>query len=264
MSADPQTALLRRINDTRAAISDHLSRLEPFGTSLTYTNILCGTIATALTGGLAAFASHIPGRGTLIVAASASACSLVATIAASVHKTRVGARLAKTQACAAKLDGLAVLIETSCLPIKEAANRYNEYLAACPPIPSRHASGSEANGTITMPAANQAVGRTIAAAGHVSGLDESTYLWIAIEVDDRIWPKEGRLSINNQHQWNQEVYEDGKADEFSLSLWAVNLDADRKLRAWLESGNQSGTFPELRRLAGMRRLARVDRLRHQV
>jgi hypothetical protein len=117
------------------------------------------------------------------------------------------------------------------------------------------------NGTISQPRDRATVNATFDASGTANNVGKGVYLWLAVEINGRIWPKDGRVTVDRNGQWNQSVFEDGHPDQFALSLWAANSDANVQLRAWLVRGQQTGVYPELLPLPGMKRLARVQGLR---
>jgi hypothetical protein len=89
------------------------------------------------------------------------------------------------------------------------------------------------------------------------------HLWLAVEIDDCLWPKEGEVSVQDDGSWSKTIFEEGKVDEFSLSLWAVNATGERYVRDWFKEGDRVGNYRELRRTSGMQRLAKVNGL-HRV
>ncbi len=117
------------------------------------------------------------------------------------------------------------------------------------------------NGAISEPRDRAIVNAMFNASGTANNLGKGVYVWLAVEINGRIWPKGDRLTVDRNGQWNQRVFEDGHPDQFALSLWAANSDANVQLRAWLERGQQTGVYPELHPLPGMKRLARVEGLR---
>jgi hypothetical protein len=56
-------------------------------------------------------------------------------------------------------------------------------------------------------------------------------------------------------------FEDGMIDRFAVSLYVTDANADRRIRDWLDAGQRTGKFTELRGIPGARRLARIDGLR---
>ncbi|HXT64464.1 MAG TPA: hypothetical protein VN696_15605 [Pyrinomonadaceae bacterium] len=119
----------------------------------------------------------------------------------------------------------------------------------------------DTNGTIIQPRESAVVNATFNASGTADHVGQGVYLWLAVEIDGRIWPKEAHVTVDQNGQWNQSVFEDGHPDQFELSLWAANADANDRLRAWLINGQQTGVYPELRPFSGMKRLWRVEKLR---
>jgi hypothetical protein len=119
-------------------------------------------------------------------------------------------------------------------------------------------------GDIKRPVPNEEIGDTFVASGSAKGLQQGLHLWLAIEIEGRIWPKEGVLQVEDDGSWTATVFEEGTAEYVSLSLFAANDDGHEYLRSWLRSSDQTGDYTELRRTPGMRRLWRVDGLRRRL
>ena len=257
--------LLERIQAKHREVSSYLDNLQTLGTRLTYTNIICGgaaaVLSASLTKTLAEAGVTAGGWKTAWVPLAATICSFVGTTAASIHKARVESCLKDLQGSASRLEGIEIMLEGGYIAAEHAAKDYNECLAKCPTIPARRAPADPQKDLITEPVNKQVVGKTFQARGKVDGIEKGTYLWLAIEVNKKIWPKEGRIFVDNQHHWCQPVYEDGTSETFDLSLWAVDKAADQVFADWLSKAQQTGDFPELKPPPGARRLARVDDLR---
>jgi hypothetical protein len=87
------------------------------------------------------------------------------------------------------------------------------------------------------------------------------HLWLAIEVNGLVWPKEGQLFFDESGAWTTTIFEDGATDLFSLSMFAANRSGHKNIERWLTSGKRSGLYKELTSLPGTRRVTRVDGLR---
>ena len=116
-------------------------------------------------------------------------------------------------------------------------------------------------GGFTEPRPNDVVGRTIQCSGVVTGLQPGLSLWLAVEAGNFLWPKESKVLPDAASRWSVPVFEDGMTDEFAVSLYVTDAIADRRIRDWLDAGQRTGKFTELRGIPGARRLARVDGLR---
>jgi len=263
--AEP-SALRKEIREKQNEISDYLSDLEPRGARLTYISIVCGALAVLLNTQTVLALSQSPGSSTSWLAPLlAAGLATAATISASVYKTQVESRLPKFQRCAAGMEGLAVLLDARQLSEAVAAREFRRFIEDCPPIPRRRNSDFEAvRGAIDEPDEGQSLQADFVASGTVQDAGKDARIWLAVEIEDRIWPKEGRVVLRGTGgQWSHAVFEDGTAGEFSLSLWAANAQADRSLQAWLDASNRTRVFPEMRPLPGMKRLDRVRGLRRQ-
>lgn len=259
--------LRREIREKQNEISDYLSYLEPLGVRLTYISIVCGGLAVLLNGETVRALSQGPAGSTgWLAPLLAAVLSTSATVAAALHKAQVESRLSQLQKCAAGVESLAVLLDAQQLSEATAAKEFRKYIEGCPTIPRRKNFAFESvTGSIDEPREGQVVQSDFVASGSARDLGKQARLWLAVEIDDRIWPKESRIVIRDiEGRWSHPVFEDGAADQFALSLWAVNIEADRVLQSWLDASNRTRTFPELRPLPGMRRLARVRGLRREV
>lgn len=279
-------ALLRKLHDKRRRIAAFASKFEPRGERLTNLGIICGAIATALTaapaiGGirltdaLGAAGPNSPSWRILCGAATLS--SLIATIATNLFKSHdIASRLARAQGCDAKLEGIEILAELKQVSLKEATARYEKCIPDVAFIPPEHEpkrwfqrwfrwrprpDGVE--GSIKEPSPNQIVDTTFLCSGRAAGLESGLHLWLAVEIDGRLWPKEGEVSVHGDGSWSKTIFEEGKAAEFSLSLWAVDARGDRHVRDWFKECDRTGNYRELLRTSGMQRLARIDGL-HRV
>jgi hypothetical protein len=116
-------------------------------------------------------------------------------------------------------------------------------------------------GSFNEPVANGVVSRTIRCSGDVSGLQPGLSLWLAVEAGGFVWPKESIVLPDATNRWSGPIFEDGVTEQFAVSLFVADANADRRIREWLEAGRRTGSYAELRGIPGARRLARVDGLR---
>jgi len=277
--SNPETynSFLKRIKNRRRSIKLFVKNLQPKGARLTNFNIICSAIATILTaapviGGktlLDVFgASNSNSLNWRIFFAVASVFSLMSTIAANVYKSHdMASRLAKAQTCDAKLEGLEALLEAQQIDLKNAATQYTQLISDISFISDEsgrmlttHSSLDWVSGEISYPESNQIIDNSINCLGWVEGHGTGVHLWLATEISGHIWPKEGELYVNGDGSWNKKIIEEGAGDTFSLSLFVANKKANKKIRNWLDKADQTGDYSELRRLPGLRRIARVDNL----
>ncbi len=127
--------------------------------------------------------------------------------------------------------------------------------------PTVEASLDRVKGGIDKPIQNQVVARTCRCSGWAREVGPGIYLWLAVEVNGLIWPKEGEIHLDRNKRWETTIFEDGATDQFSLSLLAANEDAHNQILDWFQTGFGTGAYAELRRIAGTRRIDRVDGLR---
>jgi hypothetical protein len=118
------------------------------------------------------------------------------------------------------------------------------------------------NASIEEPRAGQTVPRrTFECSGRATGIGPGTHLWLAVEVNNHIWPKEREIHLLADGTWKNTVYEDGATDKFAISLFSANADAEKQINQWIEAGKKTGQYAELAGIPGAERIARVDGLR---
>ena len=74
-------------------------------------------------------------------------------------------------------------------------------------------------------------------------LGPSAIAWLAVQKGNLFWPKEP--GILESGRWKRVVFEGGPPGSLDLVLIAVSRDTDRAIRAWLEDGKRTGSFPGL-------------------
>lgn len=271
----PQS-LLKRIKDRRRSIRSFVKNLEPKGVLLTNVNIICSAIATVLTaapaiGGKtlmdAVGASSPDSISWRILLALAALLSLVSAIAANLYKTHdMASNLNKARACDAKLEGLETLLELNRINLDDAATQYTQFLPDISFISDSsmmlrdHSVLDWVKGEISQPHSSQVVDDVIPCSGWGEGVGSNLHLWLAVEIKGCIWPKEGEIFVDDDGSWSKTIHEEGATDSFSLSLFVANKKANRRIRAWLDECDETGNYSELRRLPGLRRIARIDDL----
>lgn len=114
---------------------------------------------------------------------------------------------------------------------------------------------------IDEPRTNQFVGRTIRCSGIATDVQPQMHLWLAVEADGLIWPREGEVFVDKENRWSGTIFEDGATRKFSAALLIASPEGDRLIREWLEDGRRKGEYAEMKGIPGTERLARVDGLR---
>jgi hypothetical protein len=115
------------------------------------------------------------------------------------------------------------------------------------------------------PKPGEFVEREIDCRGSATGIPPNMHLWLAVEEDRAgrklIWPKEGEVFVNEQGKWKHQIYEDGVAQEVSVSLLLAEPLGDDFIRRWLDAGKLTQNYSELMAILGTTRLARVSGIR---
>ena len=274
-SSETRESFLKRIKERRRSIKSYIENLGPTGIRLTNFNIVCSAIATALTA-----TSAIGGKPLIdalgitdpnsvawrVLFTIAALLSLLSIIAANLYKSNdIASRLGKAQVCEAKLEGLETLLELNQLAIKEGATQYTQYIAEIPFITGNRflnlpSALDWVKGEISEPKQSQVVESTIACSGWAEAVGLNCHLWLAVEADGYIWPKEKEIYAEDDGSWKYTIYEEGTTATFSISLFVANRQANKRIRAWLDEGDATGKYDKMRRVAGTRRIARIDGL----
>lgn len=114
---------------------------------------------------------------------------------------------------------------------------------------------------IDEPKKGEIIPRTFTCKGRASGVGRDTHLWLAVEVNNRVWPRDGEVHVRADESWENTVFEDGATDKFSLAVYTANAAGSKFVSDWLEAGKRTGEYKELVGIPGAERVARVDDLR---
>jgi hypothetical protein len=275
-----QSNLLKRIRAKRLHIGNYVSRIEPAGNRLTTLSITCSAIAALLTAGPAIGGENLmkalgsAGQNSpswRLLCGGALVSSLVAAIANNLYRSHdMAARLSKAQVNDVRLETLETQLELGHVSLEKAAAEYGKCILEIPFVPStekrrygwkRNVALDSVKGEILAPSATQVVGDSFTCSGSTSGIEEGVHLWLAVEINGRIWPKEGEVHVEDGGSWSKTIFEEGQAKEFALSLFAANSVGHKYICSWITSCEKTGgSYPELRRAPGMIRLWRVNGL----
>ena len=105
----------------------------------------------------------------------------------------------------------------------------------------RNKSYDKVTGSINEPQPDESVRRIFNCSGVVTGIQHGLNLWLVVEVGDLVWPKENKITPNEEHKWSATVFEDGAAETFALALFVADSNANRRIEDWLETGRSTGT-----------------------
>lgn len=128
-------------------------------------------------------------------------------------------------------------------------------------IPVQKTGPKSPKASIDVPGSKQVVGRTINCSGSASGIQPPMNLWLYVEANGFVWPKEPEVVVDQDNQWTARVFEDGRSPEFAVALYVLPPEGDQAIREWLEDGKRTGEYAERRGFPGETRLARADGLR---
>ena len=79
---------------------------------------------------------------------------------------------------------------------------------------------------INQPSRGQTVERTFDCRGFATGIRPTTHLWLAVEANGFVWPKEGPVVVGPDNLWTAQVFEDGRSPTFHLSVFAAEGEGD--------------------------------------
>jgi hypothetical protein len=138
--------------------------------------------------------------------------------------------------------------------LEETLRAYWDRFFSPPAVPQPAAPTSD-DPTITSVKASAEVKEKITVGGRVSQWQREWHLWVAVEKEDLIWPKDPEVPVTGPHSpWKVAVYEEGTPpdSELTLVLYLVEDEGHQRIRDWLSIGNATGTFPGLRKIPGRR------------
>lgn len=138
-TAKDSKVLLAKIRDKRKELAGYLAKTEPRNTRLINSSIIAGALAAALTAGPGVGGEGFIGAAKDVVSFGipvwqmlclvATILSVSAVIANGMLKSHgFTAKVAKTRACDAKLEGLETMLELEQVDIKQATQVYTQCL----------------------------------------------------------------------------------------------------------------------------------------
>lgn len=76
--------------------------------------------------------------------------------------------------------------------------------------------------------------------GTVRNLVDGLHLWLVVEIDGFIYPKEPELTsrVKPEKQWTADINHDGPAKDFSISLVVANKNGNETIREWFDKAPQ--------------------------
>ena len=92
------------------------------------------------------------------------------------------------------------------------------------------------SGKISRPKEGETPGKKkIECAGTVSKFHKESglHLWLAVEVNGFIWPKEPESDVNPSGEWTAPIFQDGPEAPFSIDLLVVNDRTHQDFSSWI-------------------------------
>jgi hypothetical protein len=113
---------------------------------------------------------------------------------------------------------------------------------------------SEPEGRIAAPLTGDRLGRAFTAEGTLAAIPPDRHVWLAVQVDNLLFPKEPEIPRQDR-RWSVQVVEGGDAAQgFSLALLMVDADGQREIDRWLRRGRRRGDYQGLERVTGAAKL----------
>lgn len=128
------------------------------------------------------------------------------------------------------------------------------------PSSIRNDAYDKVRGAIHEPHPNDNPGKTILCSGTVTGMQPGLSLWLAVEVGEKVWPKENRPVLDQDNHWSVTIFEDGRSKVIAIGLFVADAKSSRWIEKWLEAGQKVGQYREVVGIPGARRIARVDNI----
>jgi hypothetical protein len=69
------------------------------------------------------------------------------------------------------------------------------------------------------------------------------HLWLAVEANGFLWPKEGEVFVDKEDRWSATIFEDGAAKEFSVTLLIANSEANKVFEHGWKKGAVTENMP---------------------
>jgi hypothetical protein len=129
------------------------------------------------------------------------------------------------------------------------------------PLPPPPAVKSGATGSIDAPTANSTVSNKVFCSGTASGLGPDKHLWLVVEANRLVWPKEREVQVEGNGRWTANIYEEGATRSFRISLLLAGPEGHEYIRNWLDVGRPKGEYGPLPGIPDTERLDWVDGLR---
>jgi hypothetical protein len=106
-------------------------------------------------------------------------------------------------------------------------------------------------GRILSPRSGEAVPRGFTVEGTLSAIPQDNHVWVAVQVDNLLFPKEPEIPAQDR-RWSQQVVEAGLTPgaTFSLALFMVNELGQRAIEDWIERGVRRDGFAGLEGIPG--------------
>lgn len=128
-----------------------------------------------------------------------------------------------------------------------------------PPVPP-----TQSTGVIQQPKSGETVERIFIVMGSLRDMSQGYHVWLGFQIDTLIWPKEPEIPATDR-RFSVKILEGGNPPEgsFSLTLFQVSPEGQKRIAHWLDTGRKTGHWPGLDRseIDGFSQLDRADNLK---
>jgi len=97
---------------------------------------------------------------------------------------------------------------------------------------------------ITVPEESTRVDDPIITKGEAKYISETNYLWLAVKINDLVWPKE-RIRLYKDNSWEQKIGHKSQipGEKFDLILFTVDTKGDNIIAEWKKECEKTGNWP---------------------
>ena len=101
-------------------------------------------------------------------------------------------------------------------------------------------------GSILEPVAGAEIVNPFNVSGTAEGLRDGEHLWLAVRVNQHLWPKVPELKVSGT-RWESQIREDGRplGRSFTIVVLLADRAAQETILGWHQRGDETGDFPGL-------------------
>jgi hypothetical protein len=103
------------------------------------------------------------------------------------------------------------------------------------------------------------VGRRVKCEGWIKGNTKNQHFWLVKEVDDKFWPEEGQIKIEDG-KWKKIVNEGGNPPNgnIKIAICGTNKYGNNLILNWIEETKRTGNYYGLYDMDGIRKIKSIE------